>query len=56
MVRLVWSNDRESYAGGSVATVRASDAGEVKCDDLDYRGHHGPPGWVLGREADDPTL
>jgi len=35
VVRLVWSNDPESNAGGSVATVRASDAGEVKGDDLD---------------------
>ena len=26
VVRLAWSNDPESYAGGSVATCRASDA------------------------------
>jgi hypothetical protein len=32
---LEWSNDRESYAGGSVATGRASLAGKVKGDDPD---------------------
>jgi hypothetical protein len=32
---LEWSNDPESYAGGSVATGRASFAGKVKGDDLD---------------------
>jgi hypothetical protein len=30
-----WSNNPESYAGGSVATARASLAGEVKGDDPD---------------------
>jgi hypothetical protein len=29
----VWSNDPESYAGGSVATGRASYAREVESDD-----------------------
>ena len=32
---LEWSNDPESYAGGSVATGRASHAGKVKGDDPD---------------------
>ena len=32
---LEWSNDPESYAGGSVATDRASLAGKVKGDDSD---------------------
>jgi hypothetical protein len=32
---LEWSNDRESYAGGSVATGRASHAGQVKSDGPD---------------------
>ena len=31
--RLAWSNDPQSYAGGSVATGRASHAGQVKGDD-----------------------
>lgn len=30
MLRFVWSNDLESYAGGSVATCRASHVGQVK--------------------------
>jgi hypothetical protein len=30
-----WSNDPESYAGGNVATGRASLAGKVKGDDPD---------------------
>jgi len=34
VVRLAWSNDPESYAGGRVANVRASDAGEVEGVDL----------------------
>jgi hypothetical protein len=32
---LEWSNDPESYAGGSVATGRASLAGKVRGDDPD---------------------
>jgi len=32
---LEWPNDPESYAGGSVATGKASLAGKVKGDDPD---------------------
>jgi hypothetical protein len=35
VVGLAWSNDPESYAGGSIATGRVSLAGQVKGDDLD---------------------
>jgi hypothetical protein len=35
VVRLACSNDSESNTGGNVVTVMASDAGEVKGDDLD---------------------
>jgi hypothetical protein len=35
VVGRVWSNDPESYAGGSVATGRVSLAGQVKGDDPD---------------------
>lgn len=35
VVRNVCSNNTESYGGGSVATVRASHAGQVKLDDPD---------------------
>jgi len=33
VVGLVWANDPESYARGSITTVRASDAEQVKGDD-----------------------
>jgi hypothetical protein len=48
-------NEPESYAGGSVATVRASLAKQVKGDDPDKKGHPGPPGCGLGCEADNLT-
>jgi hypothetical protein len=35
VVGLVWSNDPESYAGGSVATGRVTHAGQVEGDDPD---------------------
>jgi hypothetical protein len=35
VVWLVWSNDPESYAGGSIATGRATHAGQVEGDDPD---------------------
>jgi hypothetical protein len=35
VVGLVWSNDPESYAGGSMATGRATHAGQVQGDDSD---------------------
>jgi hypothetical protein len=38
MVGLAWSNDPESYAGGSVATDRVSHARWVKGDDPDKTG------------------
>ena len=46
----MWSNDPESYAGGSVATGRASHARHVNGDDPDRKGYPGPPGWGLGQE------
>jgi hypothetical protein len=50
VVGLVLSNDPESYAGGSVATDRASHARQVKGDDPDKKGYRGPPGcgWGVG--------
>jgi len=35
LVGLAWSNDPESYFGGSVATGRASQARQVRGDDPD---------------------
>jgi hypothetical protein len=32
---LAWSNDPESYAGGSIATGRGTHAGQVEGDDPD---------------------
>ena len=37
VVGLAWSNDPESYRGGSVAAGRASHAGQVKGDDPEKR-------------------
>jgi hypothetical protein len=48
VVGLVWSNDPESLAGGSIATGRVTRAGQVKDDDPDKKGHPVPPGWGLG--------
>jgi len=48
VVGLEWSNDPESYAGGSYATGVASRARQVKGDDPDKKGYPGPPGWGLG--------
>jgi hypothetical protein len=54
VVGLAFSNDPESYAGGSVATGRASHAGQVKGDDPDKKGYPGYPGGGLGHGADNP--
>jgi hypothetical protein len=50
----VWSNDPESYTGGSVATGRAFHAGRVKGDDPDKKRYPGNPGWGLGVELTTP--
>jgi len=49
--RLAWCNYPESYAGGSVATGRATLAGQVKGEHPDKERYTGPPGWGLGRWA-----
>jgi len=48
VVGFAWSNDPERYVGFSVATVRASNAGQVKGDDPAKKGYPGPPCWRLG--------
>jgi hypothetical protein len=45
---LEWSNDPESYAGGSVATGSVSHARQVKGGDPDIKRYPGPPGWEVG--------
>jgi hypothetical protein len=47
VVGLAWSNDPESYTGGSIATGRVSQAGQVKGDDPDKERYPGLPGWGL---------
>ena len=47
--RLAWCDDPESYAGGSVATGRATLAGQVEGEHPDKEGYTGPPGWGLGQ-------
>jgi hypothetical protein len=49
VVGLVWSNDPEAYAGGSVATGSPPNAGKVEGDDPDENGYTGPAGLGLGR-------
>jgi hypothetical protein len=51
-----WSEDPESYAGGSIAAGMGSHAGQVKGDDPDKKGYPGPPGLGVGRATDNPTL
>jgi hypothetical protein len=47
VVALAWSQDPESYTGGSIATGRVSQAGQVKGDDPDKERYPGLPGWGL---------
>jgi hypothetical protein len=51
-------SDSESYAGGSIATDRASHSRQVKSDDPDKKGYPGLPGWGVGgggHKADNHT-
>jgi len=48
-------NDPESYAGGSVATGRATNAGQVKGEHPDKEIYSGLPGWEFSRAASDCT-
>ena len=53
MVGLAWSNDPESYAGGSVVNSRVFHATRVKGDDADKKGYR-LPGWGVGRGVINP--
>jgi len=44
VVGLAWSDDPESYAGGSLAAGRVFHAVQVKGDDPDEKGYPGPLG------------
>jgi hypothetical protein len=48
------SKDPESYAGGSVATVRVFHARQAKGDDPDKKGTPGSPGLDLGARLINP--
>jgi len=45
----------ERYAGGSVATSRATLAGQVKEEHPNKERYTGPPGWGLGRWVSTPS-
>jgi len=47
VVGLAWLNDPDSYAGGSVATGRASHARQVGGDGPDQKVYPGRPCWGL---------
>jgi hypothetical protein len=56
VIGLVYLEDPECYAGGSVATGRVSLAGQVKGERSDEERYPGPPAWGLRRWTDTPTL
>jgi hypothetical protein len=47
LVGLAWSNDPESYTGGSIVTGRAFHARQVKRGDPNTKGYPSSPGWGL---------
>jgi hypothetical protein len=47
VVGLAWSNNPESYTGGSIATGRVSQAWQVQGDDSDKQKYPDPSGWGL---------
>jgi len=53
--RLACCNDPESYASDSVATGRATLAGQVKGEHPDKEIYIGPPGRGLGQWASTPS-
>ena len=50
VLAFVWSRDHNSYADRKLAIGRASNTGQVKADDRDYKGYTGPPGWGRAQE------
>ena len=45
---LVWPNDSESYADGSLAFGRATHVRQIEGNDRDKKGYPVPAGWGLG--------
>ena len=56
MIGLAHLEDPECYAGRSIATVRASLAGQDEGERSDEERYPGPPGWGLRRWTSTPTL
>ena len=56
VVGLVWSNDPESYASGSIASSRASHARQVKSDNGSQKGVLWSSRLVLGHETNNLML
>jgi DNA-binding SARP family transcriptional activator len=54
VVGLAWPDDSESSAGGSIATGRVFNAGQVKGDDPDKILYPCPPDWGLGVGLETP--
>jgi hypothetical protein len=48
VVGLEWSNDPESCAGSSIATVQVSLPRQIKGAEPDKKEYPSPPGWGLG--------
>jgi hypothetical protein len=55
VVRLAWSYNPESYAGGSVAIGRITHTTQIKDDDPDKNGYPGPPVWGLAVRLTTPA-
>jgi hypothetical protein len=49
------AQDRETCAGGGVATGRVSHAGQVKSDDPEEKQYPDPPDWEFGCETNNLT-
>mgnify|MGYP000492297608 CR=1 FL=1 len=49
------SHDPKGYAGGSLATGRTSQAGQLEGNDPDEKGYPSCPDWGLDPRADIPT-
>ena len=56
MIGLAYLEDPECYAGGSVAAVRVSLAGQDEGERSDEERYPGPPGWGLRLWTGTPTL
>jgi len=48
VVGIAWSEDPGGYVKDSIATGKASHAGQVKGDDPNQKGYPDLPGWGLG--------